>query len=76
MAGNLIGDPVYLVTGNEDPAWDFHLDPSSPAVGAGMDVTPYLEVGFLLFLDGILDLDGEVHPGADGLWDIGLDSVQ
>ena len=77
MAGNLIGDPAYLVTGSEDPdTWDFHLDASSPALAAGMDVTPYLEVGFLLFLNGILDLDGEVHPGADGLWDIGLDSVQ
>ena len=35
----------------------------------------FLPTGIAAVSNGLVDLDGEVHPGADGVWDIGIDAV-
>lgn len=70
MAGNILGDPGYTstVVGFGVEGWDFHLPEGSPAIGTGTDLSPW-------FSGTLIDLDGETHPGNDGIWDIGVDSV-
>ena len=77
MGGNVLAFPGYALEGGEDvKSWDFHLIEGSAAIGSGTDLSPWFNTSGILFSDGVLDMDGETHPGGDGLWDMGVDSFE
>jgi hypothetical protein len=77
MGGNVLASPGYALEGDEDVnTWDFHLTEGSAAIGTGTDLSPWFTTLGILFSGGVLDMDGETHPGGDGLWDMGVDSFE